>query len=156
MPKFVIDTCADTTEGQKKYLASFFRDVFDLNGYVIAVGGSRHWSEINGKASLLNVIQRLKDCGRIQLIETAVVDAKESELRERTQARLGHIPACCDDFHLLAVCLLADCRNVITVEQRLRDCVDEIRSKVGHRFCPNIRLIRDEATYLSLKNHGQL
>lgn len=156
MPLFVIDTCADTVDGQKKYLAAFFRDVFRLNGYCVVVGGTKHWKEINGKEGLLNVIFKLKQAGRIKVVQDLTVDTKEHELRSRTMSKMGSIPTCCDDFHILALCLLSECRNVITSEQRLRECVDQIRSKVGHSHCPQVRIIRDEPTYLALKSSGQL
>ena len=156
MPLFVVDTCADTVEGQKRYLAAFFKDVFKLNGYLVVVGGTRQWTEIKRKETLNTLINRLRDSGRLMVLRQNEVDERERLLTARARERLGIIPTCCDDFHILAVCLLSDCRNVITGEQRLRDCVDEIRNVVGHDYCPQVRLIRDENTYFQLKNAGRL
>lgn len=156
MPLFVVDTSADAEEGQKRYIATFFRDVRSLNGYRVVVGGTKMDREIKRKDSLFRVIKNLRDVGRLTTIDRYVVDTKSEQIESRVLQKLGVIPASCDDFHIFAICIISGCQNIITSEQRIRDCVELIRAVVGHDYCPQVRLIRDEVTYLQLKNTGQL
>jgi hypothetical protein len=156
MPAFIVDTCTDTIDGQKGYISAFFRDVKSLNGFNIVIGGTKMETEIKGKLALFSLVSQLKKAGRVIVLNGDSVDQKAVAISERVVDKLGAIPPSCDDFHLLAVSLISGCRNLITSEQRLRECIDSIRDGVGHQFCPKIRLIRDEQTYLSLKNSGKL
>ena len=156
MPSFIVDTCADTVIGQKRYIAAFFRDVKSLNGFRLVVGGSKMDAELRGKSALFSLIAQLKKAGRVSVVDGDTVDQKAQAISNRVAEKLGAIPSSCDDFHILAISLISGCQNLITSEQRLRDCIDAIRIEVGHDFCPQLRLIRDEQTYLSLKNAGKL
>lgn len=156
MPIFIVDTNVDLDRDQKRYMAAFFRDMLALNGYRVAVGGSRMKLEMRRKEKLLRLVTQYSTMGRIQRISDESVDLKADEIREQTLARLGAIPNECDDYHILALALLADCQNVITNDQRLSSCVSKIRVHIGHAICPSIRNIQSEAVYLRLKSKGQL
>ena len=156
MACFIIDTCADVVDGQKEYLGQFFHDVWALNGWQIVIGGATMSAQIQRKEALNGLISNLKDVGRAITIASDTVDRKEADIRERIIDRLGGVPESCDDLHILALALVANCRNVITKDHRLSACVNSIRAAVGHDHCPRIRVISSAKTYGDLKRRNQL
>lgn len=156
MPKFIVDTCSDVVDGQKKYLSQFFKDVWALNGYEVVVGGSKMRREIFAKEGLLRLITDLSKAGRVANLDNEKIDARESEIKQKILERVGNIPKECDDTHIFALALLSECKNVITQEKRMSKCIGLIRAKVGHDHCPQLRLIRSESTYVALKKKNKL
>ncbi|WP_424965936.1 hypothetical protein [Dinoroseobacter sp. S375] len=134
----------------------FFKDVYKLNGWVVMFGGSTMSGQVIKKESFLVLLNQLKDRGRLKSIDKSVVDKRETEIRERTMARIGAMPTECDDLHILALCAVTKCSNVITKDHRLSLCADLLRKEIGHNYCPSIRVISDEKTYLSLKKSNSL
>lgn len=156
MPDFVLDVCMDVVEGQKGYVTSFFRDIFRLNGWVLVIGGSTMNHQMQKKEPLMSIINQLKDANRLRVADKSAVDCEEKAIRRRVREHFDVPPPECDDYHILALCSVDGCTNVLTRDHRLRICVDRIRHELGHGICPNVRVISNEETYLKLKNRGQL
>ncbi|WIV52035.1 hypothetical protein QQG91_06235 [Marivivens sp. LCG002] len=148
MKRYILDTCVDIKPDQANYPKYFFDDLKSSKFTVkIVIGGSKCLNEIATKRSLAELVNYLSDIGRVIKIEKERVDSSETEIRERILRKFGKIDAACDDLHIFALARESNCLYVISRDDRMAKCRDIIRNNIGHKHCPNIKIIASEETY---------
>lgn len=128
----------------------------DRHDYLIVIGGTKMAKEIRGKRRLLSLINNFKRINKIEERDLRQVDALEARIKQRIKERVGRHPKECDDEHIFSLSLISNTRNVISKERRMSVCIRKIRHKVGHSYCPNLRIIHDEETYIRLRDTNSL
>lgn len=150
MKEFIIDKNVDIEPHQAEYPAYFFNALSAKGRAALVIGGSAYNAEIKAKTKLLLLINQLSAGGKVRRVPDAAVDAFQIDLVNRIKDLLGVCPAECDDHHIFALAMVGKCLNIITKETRMASCRDKIRGKVGHDYCPALKVIRTEAAFNDL------
>ncbi|MFH5772701.1 hypothetical protein ACHFJ0_00540 [Paracoccus sp. NGMCC 1.201697] len=147
MKEFIIDKNVDVVSSNEEYPAYFFDDLKKSARVRIVLGGTNYKREVREKAALRELVSQLISANRVRSVSDATVDGHEQALRTRIIDICGSCPQECDDHHIFALAHVSGCRNILTKDRRMASCRDQIRNRVGHDFCPDIRLVMSEAAY---------
>lgn len=150
MPEFILDKNVDLKSTQAEYPSYFFVDLMETRKASLVLGGSGYRAEVRDKFSLLRLILELEKAGQVRTVSDELVDEKEAQIKARIDSKLGACPTECDDHHIFALSAVSGCRNILTKETRMATCRNKIRNLVGHEYCPDIRVIRNENSYNSV------
>ena len=141
----------DTDPNHQNYPGYFFRDLSKNSRIVLVIGGTKAIKEARTKTKLTELLNNLKDKNQVRIIETEKVDECEQRLERRIIEVVGDIPKECDDLHIFALANVSNCLLVISRDNRMAVCRNNIRNKIGHQNCPNISVIQNETAYNSTK-----
>jgi len=147
MLEFILDVnvdCKPKSEGYPKYL---FDDLRSAKRVRLVLGGTKYRDEVKKKKGMVELFSEFYRSGKVRACDDASVNKKEAEINKKIVEKLRVCPSECDDQHILAMSLVSNCRNVVTKDMRMAACRDKIRGKVGHEFCPDIRLVTTEKIY---------
>lgn len=150
MKEFILDKNVDIESHQLEYPKYFFDALNSKGKAKLVIGGSTYLAEIKEKTKLLLLITQLIAGGKVRKVPDDQVDAFQAVLISRINEVLGACPSECDDHHIFALARVGNCMNVITKETRMASCRDKIRNKVGHDYCPSLKIIRNEASFNDL------
>ena len=151
MPEYILDTCVDIDPSHANYPSYFFKDLLSNTRVKLVIGGTRALDEVKVKVKLIELLNNLRD--RNQVIEASrdLVDEAERRLSDRINEVIGSIPRECDDLHIFALANVSGCLLVISRDNRMARCRNNIRNRVGHEHCPDIAVIQNEAAYKRTK-----
>lgn len=148
---YILDTCVDIKPQDKNYPKYFFDDLLSNGNVVLVFGGTKATNEVKLKHNLRDLLNNMKVTNQVLTVTDSEVDAAEVSLSKRIQEVIGEAPRECDDLHVFALAQISGCLQVISRDNRMAVCRDKIRNKVGHRFCPSIVVIQNEAAYKRTK-----
>lgn len=147
MPDYILDTCVDIDPKHANYPAYFFKDLLSNSRVRLVIGGTKALNEAKAKAKLRELLNNLSDRNQIIEVCRKRVDEAEERLSNRIEEVIGNIPRECDDLHVFALANVSGCLLVISRDNRMATCRNNIRNRVGHEFCPSITVIQNEAAY---------
>ncbi|MBW4973314.1 hypothetical protein KZZ08_06785 [Roseovarius mucosus] len=151
MPKYILDTCVDIEPTQSNFPKYFFADLHANTRVKLVFGGTTAINEVRKKAKLRELLNNLRDRNQLITVCTEKVDTAEATIEERIKDIIGQTPPECDDLHVFALAKVSGCLNVITRDNRMAACRKNIRSRIGHEYCPDIIVIQNENVYKRTK-----
>lgn len=147
MAEFILDVNVDLKPQNPGYPGYLFSDLSSHKKIGLVVGGRKYNEEVRRKNQLRLLLIELQKAGKVRRIANEAVDQAETEVADRVAKKCGDCPPECDDLHIFALASVSGCTNVVSMDTRMAICRDKIRGKVGHHFCPAIKLIQTQATY---------
>ncbi|KHQ51202.1 hypothetical protein [Mameliella alba] len=151
MPNYILDTCVDIDPKHSNYPDYFFKDLLSNTRVKLVIGGTKALSEAKAKAKLTELLNNLRDRNQVTIVSQEKVDEAEDRLAKRIHEIIGDTPPECDDLHIFALANVSGCLLVISRDNRMATCRNNIRNRVGHEYCPDISVIQNEAAYKKTK-----
>lgn len=151
MPEYILDTCVDIEPSHQNYPRYFFKDLLSNNRVKLVIGGTRALHEAKAKATLIELLNQLRDRKQVIEVSSDRVDEAEQRLSDRIGEVIGSAPSECDDLHIFALANVSGCLLVISRDNRMAICRNNIRNRVGHDHCPDISVIQNETAYKRTK-----
>ncbi|SHG59517.1 hypothetical protein [Cognatishimia maritima] len=151
MPEYILDTCVDIDPKHANYPAYFFKDLLSNTRVKLVIGGTKALEEAKAKTKLTELLNNLRDRNQVIVVCQEKVDDAEKQLNDRIQTIIGDVPPECDDLHIFALANVSGCLLVISRDNRMATCRNNIRNYVGHAYCPDISVIQNEASYKKTK-----
>ncbi|SOC23166.1 hypothetical protein [Rhodobacter maris] len=151
MAKIIVDMNIPTKAGQAGYPDYFFHEMNSTSKHHVLFGGTKYLDELRKKEKLQRILIDWLSRKKATRLDKAGVDSFENILRERIIAKVGAIPNECDDLHIIAIASVGNCPNVLTYDQRMCDCKDKVRMKVGVEYFPNIKFVKSKAIFEKLQ-----
>ncbi len=151
MPEYILDACVDIDPSHENYPAYFFKDLRTNTRVKLVIGGTKALLEARAKTKLIELLNNLRDRNQVIIACQEKVDEAERLLINRIESIIGEIPRECDDLHIFALAKVSGCLLVISRDNRMAICRNNIRSRVGHEYCPSISVIQNESAYRRTK-----
>lgn len=151
MPDYILDTCVDIDPSHANYPRYFFQDLLSNTRVKLVIGGTKALDEAKAKAKLMDLLNNLRDRDQVIEFSRDRVDEAEQQLSDRINEVIGSRPRECDDLHIFALANVSGCLLVISRDNRMASCRNNIRNRVGHEYCPDISVIQNEAAYKRTK-----
>lgn len=151
MPEYILDTCVDIDPTHANYPNYFFKDLLSNTRVKLVIGGTKALNEAKAKAKLIDLLNNLSDRNQVIVVCRERVDEAEVLLTNRIQETIGDTPPECDDLHIFALANVSGCLLVISRDNRMATCRNNIRNRVGHAYCPDVSVIQNEAAYKRTK-----
>lgn len=147
MVNFIIDVNIDLNPNNRNFPKYFF-DGIEKNHVTVVYGGRSYAKEIQKKHSLLKLLLELQRRSAAKKCDDEAVNQAERDLIDRISTMVpGGCPGECDDHHIFAIAKVSGCVNILSGDNRMALCRDKIRNRVGHQYCPSIRIVKTQEAY---------
>lgn len=147
MKSFIIDKNVDVNPTDAQYPKYFFDDLRKSRKMRIVFGGTNYRKEVLSKRALMTLFSELISSNKISPIPDKDVDEHEVALIARIKEVMTTCPPECDDPHIVALAHVSGCVNIVTKDRRMSAWRGKVRNRIGHDYCPELRLIMTEAAY---------
>ncbi len=147
MTSFIIDLNVPIGRGKEGYPDYFFDEMNSSNKHHVFYGGKKYMEEVRKKEILQRLLKNWSDSKKATRVNSADVDTFELKIHERITSICGSCPSECDDIHIIALAAISKCENILTYDKRMSRCKDLVRHRVGHRYFPNLKFVKSEATF---------